>query len=81
MSFVPREFRQPSRIVVMPQTCLAGVPLNEITCVVWDGHFWGEDERFPPVHHFAICFLWTLRAEWGITWTQTDTSCKCTECV
>ena len=36
---------------------------DQISCRSRDGHLRREDERFTPVHHFAVSFLRTLRAK------------------
>ena len=46
------------------------IPLYKVPGLVGDGHLRGEDEGFPPVHHFAVGLLGVFRAERGVTCTS-----------
>ena len=46
-----------------PQFAVTAEPLDDLSRLVGDGHFWREDERLGPVHHLAVGFLGVLRAE------------------
>lgn len=45
------------------------LPEDEVFGLLWYRHFWRENERLSPVHHFPVCLLRCLWAERRVTCT------------
>lgn len=42
------------------------LPQNQALGFLGDRNFWRKGQSFLPVHHFLVCLLWGLGAEWWV---------------
>lgn len=48
------------------------LPQNQALGFLRDRNFWGKGQSFLPVHHFLICLLWSLGAEWWVACNEQE---------
>lgn len=53
-----------------PPVGLTTEPGNRVARLLTDGDFGRKAQRFSPVHHFPVRFLWVFTAERRIPWRQ-----------